>query len=64
MWRWFKAQNATVKGMVIFGLLMIIGIIVQWGRVSGEITDAFGRLFSEPQQEQVIQDATNENSDN
>ena len=57
MWQWFKAQNATVKGMVIFGLLMIIGIIVRWSAISGEIADAFSRLFSQPQQEQVEQAA-------
>ncbi len=50
--------------MVIFGLLMIVGIIANWGRVSGEVADAFGRLFSKPEQEQVIQDTADENSDN
>jgi hypothetical protein len=54
--------------MVIFGILMIAGIIIRWNYVSGEITDAFGRLFSEPQQEHVEQSDVNgtihENTDN
>ncbi len=57
--------------MVIFGLLMVVGIIVRWGAISAEVADAFERLFSKPQQEQVdpaaqpaTNGATDENIDN
>ncbi len=50
--------------MVIFGLLMIVGIIANWGRVSGEVAESSGLMSSKPQQEQVIQNTADEDIDN
>lgn len=53
MWKWFKEQSTSVKGMVILAILLAVGIIIRWEHVSREVAGAFGGLFERPQQEQT-----------
>ena len=47
MLKWFKKQNTNVKLMIILIILFVIGIIIRWDYISGEITDSFTGLFEE-----------------
>ena len=53
MWKWFKKQTPSTKGMIILCIVLVIGIIVRWGHVSAGVADAFKGLFEKPQQEQT-----------
>lgn len=59
MWKWFKAQSASTKGMVIIAIALVIGIVVRWDYISGEVGEAFASPFrkDEPAAEAVQADS-------
>ena len=41
---WYESQTPTAKGMIWLLVILIIGIIVRWDYVSGEILKSFNFL--------------------
>lgn len=42
---WFKAQNDTVKALIVIGIICIIGIIIRWDAVVAGVMKGF-RFYS------------------
>ena len=40
MIKWFKAQNASIKVMIILIAVSIVGIIINWDNVSKDTSEA------------------------
>lgn len=60
MWKWFKNQNSTVKGMVILALLMIIGIILRWDYITKELSITFNNMFPSQDKIEQVEPANND----
>ncbi|MDR2882542.1 MAG: hypothetical protein LBU98_01985 [Alistipes sp.] len=48
MSRWWRERPAQEKWMIALAVLLIIGIVVRWTWVSGEVAGAFRERFSAP----------------
>ena len=51
---WLRKQNATVIGMLIIAIMLLIGIILRWDYISHEAASSFKGLFEKPDSTQVI----------
>ncbi|MDD2595483.1 MAG: hypothetical protein PHD11_06680 [Bacteroidales bacterium] len=38
---WYKSQSDTTKGMIWFGIVLIIGIILRWDYIMEHIAKGF-----------------------
>ena len=54
--KWFRERSTHEKWMIALIAVLLVGIVVRWAWVSGEIAGAFRERFSAPT-ETSIEDA-------
>ena len=58
MIKWFKRLSGTEKGMFIFIILLVIGIIMRWGYVSSQVAGAWKDRFTPDSGQQAVPNDT------